>query len=254
MVEWLAQEQVSDNSTEWISLFLAIGSALGAVIAGLVAARSASRLKKAELEAIRHAELQRRLGSSRSEIYGDFIEMFRKLFQTAKNVPPGPAPEIVETISKFSTWVQMYGSDAAVIATHKFQQAAFSGAPSEISLRLFADLMLAARRDLGDEATKLKGSDLMGLLLKDLYTGYEEVFVLPEEELFEKFGWEPPWRERDSRKRAAPSARANLLRTGGLSLIGNPRAAARGRRGRAGVMTYGGLDLLAEHGDDRWTS
>ncbi len=58
--------------------------------------------------------------------------------------------EMIERLSEFASWISIFGSDDAVKSFHNFMQGAFHAAPAPITLRLYADFVLAARRDMGD--------------------------------------------------------------------------------------------------------
>jgi hypothetical protein len=73
-------------------------------------------------------------------------------------------------------------------------QAAFKSAPAEVTIRCYAELILAARKDMGLPMTNVTLLDLMGMRITDIHDSkYKEVFTLPEREVYRRAGWEPPW-------------------------------------------------------------
>lgn len=231
-----------------VAVIVSIVSAVGAVASAIIAAGSASRTRRLELERARLRALEERVGDSREELYVSFIEMLRHVLLQGKlgGSDEEVAPEdMVHTFSRFTTWLQVYGSDDAVRTMHKFQQAAYSEAPPEVMIRYYAEMMLAARRDLGDERTTVDLVDLMGLSLTDLYPEYQEVFGLSEEDLLTRSAWDPPWRQgnRSPRNR-------QILSSGGLDLLlrGRARHTWSLREPRYGAFSSGGFDLVTK----RW--
>jgi hypothetical protein len=63
------------------------------------------------------------------------------------------------------------------------------------SLRVYADFVVAARRDMGLSATELTAVEILGMRLTDLYTSakFYDIAHQPFEELCAQYGWQPPW-------------------------------------------------------------
>jgi hypothetical protein len=104
--------------------------------------------------------------------------------------------EIQTKFADFSTWVNIYGSDGAIVAFHDFKQAAFHPPlPSLVATRLFADFLLEARRDVGRADTSVTRAQIMGMRITDLYEveNYRSALDLPFEELCRREGWTAPW-------------------------------------------------------------
>ncbi len=61
-----------------------------------------------------------------------------------------------------------------------------------------ADIVIAARRELGHPETKVTALDIMGFRINDIYeNGVAAPWArLPEEQLYKEEGWTPPWGER----------------------------------------------------------
>jgi hypothetical protein len=183
------------TASEWIPALSAVGAIAAAVVAGVFA----SRARRAEAREQRVLELERRLASHKAEVYEPMLEFFRKLFDASVagggGSPPIAEEEMIETISRFATWIQIYGSDEAVRAFNRFMQAAYTEPPPQILMRLYGGLVLAARKDLGPSHTDIGIIELLGIRLKDAYSPeFRDVFSVNEDELFGRYDWSPPWR------------------------------------------------------------
>jgi hypothetical protein len=104
---------------------------------------------------------------------------------------------MLEGLSDFGAWVGIVGSDDAVRAFHNMMQGAFHNAPAQVTLRLYAEFLLAARRDMGDNLSTLTGAELLGIRVNDLYDTPENLDMarMSFDELCAKHGWNPPWCE-----------------------------------------------------------
>ncbi|PJN03755.1 hypothetical protein CG740_04930 [Streptomyces sp. CB01201] len=104
--------------------------------------------------------------------------------------------ELRASISEFATWVSIYGSDGAVKAFHDFMQAAYADPPPAILMRLYADFVIAARRDMGYPDTAIDQKHFLGMRINDLYQHPMLRSVdKPFDELCREQGWNPPWRQ-----------------------------------------------------------
>jgi hypothetical protein len=182
----------------WIVIIVALVAAAGSVAAALVAARSASAAKHAELQAARIRELENRLATAKSEVYEPMIELLRTIFDATTMGRSQPSQtKMVEAVSKFGTWIQIYGSDEAVRAFHRFMQAAYTNPPPEIIMRFYAELILETRRDLGYGETSLDLIDILGIRFKDVYAGkWPTIMSGDRTALYAQAEWAPPWAER----------------------------------------------------------
>lgn len=74
-------------------------------------------------------------------------------------------------------------------------QGAFHDAPGHITLRLYAEFVLAARRDMGDSSSQATPADVLGLRLNDLYKDPKIRLIaeLPFDELCREYDWSIPW-------------------------------------------------------------
>lgn len=174
-------------------------SAAGSIAAAIVAGFFAAQARRAESRERRVLELEKRLASHKAEVYEPMMEFFRKLFNASiagedGDSAPIPQEEMIETISKFATWIQIYGADEAVRAFNRFMQASYTEPPPQILMRFYGELVLAARKDLGSSHTNIAVIELMGIRMKDVYDSeFRDVFSMKEEELFRRYEWSPPW-------------------------------------------------------------
>jgi hypothetical protein len=105
---------------------------------------------------------------------------------------------VMPTWKEFMKWVQIYGSDEAVWLVHRYMQAVYADAPVEITMRLMAEVTLAARRELANPETKVTVLDILGFRLYDIYSEGKGVAWadLSERDLYKNAGWVPPWGDR----------------------------------------------------------
>ena len=104
---------------------------------------------------------------------------------------------MAEAVSKFGTWIQIYGSDDAVRAFHRFMQAAYSTPPPEVLMRFYAELLPETRRDLGYGETTLDLIDILGIRIKDVYSGnWTTIMSVDRAAVYAQTGWNPPWGNR----------------------------------------------------------
>lgn len=178
--------------TNWaVSLLVATIPAIAAIGAAVLAARSARSSRQAELDAARIRNLEERLADRKYAVYEPMIEMLGQVL--GPNSTAG-SPIDSSKISSFATWIGIFGSDEALRAFRNFMQGAFASAPGPIAMRLYAEFLLAARRDMGDRDSSVTANEVLGLRIKDLYdspTGRSA--LMPFDELCREEGWLPPW-------------------------------------------------------------
>lgn len=166
---------------------------IAAVVAGVFALITARMTATNQ----RVVELEKRLASQRLEIYKPLIDAM-----SAYMLPGAATPQedkrrktaFQDATKTFMTWVQVYGSDESVRTYHRLMQASFVSAPPLVIFRLYGQLILAARRDMGDRETKVTLVDLLGIRIRDFYEGDMAADLrLPDDDFYEKVGWQPPW-------------------------------------------------------------
>jgi hypothetical protein len=82
---------------------------------------------------------------------------------------------------------------------HQYMQAVFHDAPPGVTMRLTAELALAARRELGHPDTSLDAVDIMGVRITDIYDedGVPMAWAaLPLEVVYASEEWTSPWGDR----------------------------------------------------------
>lgn len=194
---------------EWITILLAGIAASTAIIAAIVAALSARSTKQLELRTQRTRELESRISERKIDVYKPMIELFGSIMSNAAHGVQASPEEVTPKIAEFATWITIYGSDETVEIYHNFMQAAFSQAPGLITSRLYAEFILAARRDIGYPDTSVTALQIMGMRVNDLYSEaeYRRAMDLSFEELCRQEKWTPPWVK--TRKDAKASLPAN---------------------------------------------
>ncbi|HEY2354751.1 MAG TPA: hypothetical protein VGH79_07640 [Gaiellaceae bacterium] len=167
---------------------------IGAIVAAVVAARSASRTKAAELRATRTLAPEHR----KAEVFEGLAEAIEEVWRlvgddkaTTKAFERGP----MLAIRRFMHWVQIYGSDEAVRTSSRYMQAIYHNVPPIISMRQLADLIIVARRELGLPATGLEPLDVLAFWVTDVYDDPKARADLtdPIEDVYRRHGWSPPW-------------------------------------------------------------
>jgi hypothetical protein len=184
------------NFSDWmIPLVIAAVPAVASIVAAILAAGSARASRAAEIEATRLRELEDRLAERRYDTYQPMIDLLRRLMDSAKTSAKVSQQETTAQLSKFGAWISIFGSDDAVSAYHNFMQGAFHDAPTTVAMRLYADFLLAVRRDMGDSSSKTTQAHLLGMRINDLYDDpkFREVATLSFEDLCRRDNWEPPW-------------------------------------------------------------
>ncbi len=185
--------------TIWIPVIVASLSALGAVVAAAIAGRSAGRTKKAEIEASRIVELERRVSISRAEIFEPMVAALLRVWDLTSDGQTGDADAFEEAagadIRRFMHWVQIYGSDEAVRVSLRFMQAIYHSPPPNIVMRLIGELIVVARRELGYPETDITALEVLGMRITDVYTDPEIYADLTQSlpRVFARYDWTPPW-------------------------------------------------------------
>jgi len=170
-------------------------AAVASISAAFVAAFSARSTKQIELRSQHARELEARISEEKSNTYRPIIEMLGNVLSNPSNDGTESAAFDPKVAGAFATWVAIYGSDDALIAYHNFMQSAFNTAPAPILARLYAEFIIAARRDIGYPETQIKAGHLLGLRITDLYSDedYRLAVTLPFAELCRSNDWTPPW-------------------------------------------------------------
>lgn len=182
------------ETSMWVLLGVPGISATAAIVAAFIAAQSARKTKERELRAQRFLEEERRVAPGRSETYGPLLELVRAVMDATAT--GGNIEEVFDqdALSRFLTWIAIYGSDESVRATLRFMQGSYHSPPAVVAVRHMYELILAARRDLGRSDTEISALDLAAIRINDIYEGdLHAQMAEPLEEFYERVGWMPPW-------------------------------------------------------------
>ena len=126
------------------------------------------------------------------------LEMLGDVFSQAKTSREAvaDADSNVDKFVSFAKWITIYGSDEAFRAYHNLTQSFPYDPPLPITLRLIADFMLSARKDIGYPETEVTRAQLVALRVTDFYQlgdKFGHVMTLPLDEACKLAGWSPPW-------------------------------------------------------------
>jgi hypothetical protein len=183
----------------WIPVFVALVSAAGAATAAVIAGRSASRTKAAELAAAQLLDLERRQSESRAEVFEPLIEALFRLWEIVKDDAAEDVDrfekEVGAHLRRFLHWVSIYGSDDAVRMALRFMQSSYHAPPPQIQIRMIGDLIVTARRELGYADTDIGPVEVLGMRINDIYDDEAMLRALtdPFEAVAAELGWVPPW-------------------------------------------------------------
>lgn len=206
-----------NQASVWIPLVVAVLAASASIVAALLARRSAVETRHSQLELERLKLVEARVSAVKTEIYRPMVEALNDLFsgdeetttaepkkQSSAQRRPTRKPTITEITRQFAGWLTIIGSDDSVRAFHNLMQAAFHDAPGEIYLRLYADFLLAARRDMGDPATTIEPIDVLGVRITDIYDDPElrVVGTGTLQEVADRNDWRIPWVSSPSNRKA----------------------------------------------------
>jgi hypothetical protein len=170
-----------------------------AILSALVAGWFAFITKRSELRSQRLIELERQSAATKAEVFQPLVEGIGQFWEQASK-DGGVTPEWVDKnlmprFTNFMTWAPVYGADETVWAFHRYAQGVYGDAPTNVTMRLMAELVLALRRELGHPGSKVTALDLMGFRLTDIYQDGVGVpwARLSEQELYKLENWTPPW-------------------------------------------------------------
>ena len=180
----------------WITILVAAIAACASILAAIVAAIAARSTKRLEMESEHTRELENRISERKFDMYKPMIELLGDLTSGNRSADVlAKSDENLEKMTDFATWINVYGSDDAVIAYHNFMQAAYNNAPALFMSRLYAEFLLAVRRDISYPHTRATAAHVLGIKISDMYSvpEYRLAVTLPFDELCEQEKWTPPW-------------------------------------------------------------
>lgn len=170
-----------------VATIAALASVSAAVVAGIFA-RSARQL---EMRIQRSEKASERNIERKQEMYAPVIELIQHMFITDDQ----PTEEQLKKKNHFDLWSKVYCPDDVLTAYSRFSMIGEGEyPPGEVQVRLYADLLLAIRKDLGDPYSNLTRLNLMGSS-----TGlYADKYFLTEPDLdrvCKRYGYTPPWKD-----------------------------------------------------------
>lgn len=172
------------------ALAIAVIAAVAAISSAYIAARSAKATQRNEAVAQRIRDLEARIAEKKYDTYEPMINLLRRILDQERI----PEDEFRERISGFATWVSIFGSDEIVQVFHKFMQAAYHDAPPVVLMKLYADFVISARRDMGYPNTRITQKEFLGMRIRDLYDGsLLDGVDRPLVDVCQSVGWSPPW-------------------------------------------------------------
>lgn len=173
--------------------------ALAAIVAAVIAAKSAAAAKRSESSAQFVRDLEARNADRKFGVYEPMLELLRKMLDPKDAAAIAADQDAFRaSVSKFAAWIAIYGSDEAVTHFQRFMQCTYNAAPVPVLMRMYAEFVLAARRDMGYPDTKITAEDILGIRITDVYeTSWLEALTMPLRDLYEREGWHAPW-ERSS--------------------------------------------------------
>ncbi|MBU2665370.1 hypothetical protein KOI35_17835 [Actinoplanes bogorensis] len=183
----------------WQPLAVALMSAVAAISAAIFAGIVALKIKGREIDAQHIRDLESRLSEKKVEMYKPAVELFAKMMDADW------AQELIDDKTKqreaqrirrdFATWLTMYGSADALIAYRNFHQAGANNVPPFIRLRLYAELLLAIRQDIGGRDDNATAIDILALTLDDIFSDRDVLSTVTDDfqVVCQREDWNPPW-------------------------------------------------------------
>jgi hypothetical protein len=168
-----------------IAVIAAVASVGAAVVAGVFA--RATRRFEARLQQSDQAHA--RISEQKRTMYAPMVDMLERMFTTSDL----PTQDELRHKRHFDTWVNVYGSDGAVAAYSRLMQAVPLDPPADIQFRLYADLLLEVRKDIGDPHSTVDRMQILGPRLANL----SDRASLTDPDLdavCKRLGWAPPWK------------------------------------------------------------
>ena len=182
--------------SDWlVPLGVAAVPAIASIVAAVLSARSARKSRLAEMDAARINELENRLSERKYDLYRPMIDLLRKMMDTSKTGTTINQKQMQRDLSEFGAWINIFGSDEAIRAFHNFMQGAYHSAPPQVLMRLYADFILAARRDMGYQNTATTAQEILGIRINDIYESPEmqAVASMTFMDLCAHHNWPIPW-------------------------------------------------------------
>jgi hypothetical protein len=190
----------SSGTPNSVTIIVAVIAAIASVVAAVIAARAAGSSKRLEIQAQRIRDLESRISERKYKVYEPFLELIGNHFDmTEKGRAAVADPKAnIEGFVEFAKQITTYGSDEAVEAYHRFNQATGNNPPVPIMLRLMGDFLLAARKDLSYPDTDLSAATLIATTFRVNYfykqgSEFGKIMSLPLSEACKLANWLEPW-------------------------------------------------------------
>ncbi len=169
-----------------VAVIAAVSSVIAAVVAGVFAL--AARRLDARLQ--RSGRAEDRISERKRGMYEPVVEMLDRMFTTDEL----PTSAEAQHKRNFDTWVNLYGAEGAVRAYSRLMQALPHAPPGDIQIRLYADFLLAVRKDIGDPDSTLDRVQILGPRLGGL--GDRASLTDPDlDAVCRRLRWSPPWQQ-----------------------------------------------------------
>lgn len=205
---------------------------IGTVVTAILGARTAGRTSR--LQAALQGEIEKekllesRVGAVKREMYLPLIRALVAAMNTdqqnmsQRRGRKGPQQDnLLTAITDHFPNLLTVGSDGAIRVFGHLMQAAFNDAPGTVFLRLWADFIMEARKDLRGTDTEIDALTLLSCKISDLYSNYDSfaAATVPLNQLAADVGWEIPWQR-------SPIREPQLTQAGEPSAKGEDRTAA----------------------------
>jgi hypothetical protein len=178
------------SQDSWVAIAVAAVSAVSAITAAVVATVLAAQAQKVK-------ELETRIADRKGKLYEEIIKTLRPLLTPEEISEPSDSERVIAELKEHSTWIALYGSEDVVTAYHNIVSGAFSDPPPPLVIifRFYADLVIAVRRDLGYQDTKVTPDQVLDARSFNLYIeGLWPALNLPLQQLYKTSNWAPPWK------------------------------------------------------------
>ncbi|MDN5812370.1 MAG: hypothetical protein L0H40_04930 [Micrococcaceae bacterium] len=180
----------------WTQIVIVSIPAIASIIAAVRAAKAAGAAQGAQDEAARIRALEERVAGHKYDAYKPMLQTLGDMLTPGRGEKAAKTME--QVLPNFLTYISIWGSDEAVTAFFRYRLSASTGQqpPSVITIRLVADFITAARRDLAWPESQITGLESIGMRINDLHEHPEmiEAFSLNFDELAAKHNWTPPWK------------------------------------------------------------
>lgn len=184
------------------SFLAARASAKRAAEAADRATREAEAARQSSREVERLRRLDSRVQEARVKAYSPMLKALSDLLSKTgdeKTIAQAKkdSEHLLRVMNEFWREALVYASDDCQRAFGRMMQGAYGDAPGPVIMRLYAEFVIAARRDLGDESSLLTPTEVFAPKLTDLFTAKDsDVFGFDRgtfSALAARHRWPVPW-------------------------------------------------------------